>query len=59
MWGKIDGEILNSLYKSMRDRIFNLISSKGGILSFKYQQNFLFKKNETGAIYNYAKIKKS
>ena len=36
-WRKIDGEIINNLYKSMKDRIFNLISSKGGLLSFKYQ----------------------
>ena len=28
-WGKVDGEILNNLYKSMKDRIFNLISPKG------------------------------
>ena len=31
-WEKIDGEILNNLYKSMKDRIFHLISSKEGLL---------------------------
>ena len=28
-WSKIDGEILNNLYKSMKDRILKLTSSKG------------------------------
>ena len=32
--GKIDGQILNNLYKSMKDWIFNLISSKGGNTKF-------------------------
>ena len=36
VWGKIDEKILNYLYKSMKNRIFNLISSKEGLPSFKY-----------------------
>ena len=37
-WRKIDGEIINNLNKSMKDRIINLICSKGeGLLSYKYQ----------------------
>ena len=39
-WRKIDGEIINNLYKSIKDRIFNLISSKGGITKF-YVPSFL------------------